>query len=268
MENSTLRRWLLIAVAAVLACACVWAEAHNKLHVAQGTYVGTLFVLAVAGVDWWREHPRQTDTFPPEQDRLYQALKYLLLAFGIGIVAVMIVAVGMDHWEQGIVAKSTGTGILFAGGTFAIGMLFGFLFGFPPADSSATHSAAQTSNSPSQGASKQRTSPFQHTNLHEISDWLTKVIVGAGLVDLTRLPPQVLKLAWFMAMHIDPRHPSPAVALAVLGYFSSCGVLFGFLWMQFEFYNPGLPDQDATRSTESIPSSSALALGTATSASQ
>jgi hypothetical protein len=239
-----LRPWLLIATAAALAYVCVRAEAQSMWYVAQGSYVGILFLLALAGVDWWRLH-REKSVVPPELSTLYQALKYLLLAFAVGMVAVMIVAVGTDRWQQGVVARSTGTGILFAGGTFAIGVLFGFLFGFPPtaAGNPPQQLAAQTSSTPAQGenvqtvsvqVAKYSPSVFQNTNLHEISDWLTKVIVGAGLVDLTRLPPEVMKLARFMAVYTDPNHPSPAVALAIMGYFSSCGVLFGYLWTQFE----------------------------------
>lgn len=59
-------------------------------------YIGILFLLALAGVDWWREHIEKR-VVAPELATLYQALKCLLLAFAIGIVAVMIVAVGTDR---------------------------------------------------------------------------------------------------------------------------------------------------------------------------
>jgi hypothetical protein len=244
-----LRAWLLIAAAAAL-CLCVWAEAHGKLYVAQGTYLGILFLVALAVIDWWHEHPERPVV--PELVTLYQALKYLLLAFAIGIIAVMVISAGIDRWVQGIVARSAGTGILFAGSTFAIGVLFGFLFGFPP--SSGVPQSPQSSGDLPQGqtvqavaapAAKRAMSVFHNTNLHEISDWLTKVIVGAGLVDLTRLPPQVKKLAEFMAAYTDPRNPSPAIALAIMAYFSSCGVLFGYVWTRFEIIASHLSDRDA-----------------------
>ena len=247
---SRLKPWLLIAGAAALACVCVWAEARSKWYLAQGAYIGILFLLALAGMDWWREH-REKRVVPPDLCTLYQALRYLLLAFAVGIIAVMIVAVGTDRWQQGVVARSAGTGILFAGGTFAVGMLFGFLFGFPPTPSSSNPPPAPQGPGvpvPNPGAPAARgtdsapsSSVFQDTNLHEISDWLTKVIVGAGLVDLTRLPPQVKKLALFMATYTDPAHPSPAVALAIIGYFSSLGVLFGYVWTRFEFLTTACP---------------------------
>ncbi len=248
--------WALIALAAALASVCVWAEEQSNWYLAQGAFIGSLILLALAGADWWRKH-RETRVVPPELASLNQALKCLLLAFAIGIIAVLIVSIGKDRWEQGIVARSAGTGILFAGGTFAIGVLFGFLFGFPPTPSSTTpQPPAQNPGNPPQGqpaqdngapaAPQSGTSVFQNTNLHEISDWLTKVIVGASLVDLKSLPPQVNKLAQFMATYTDPRNPSPAVALAIMGYFSSCGILFGYVWTRFEFLAGSRPpDPDA-----------------------
>ena len=210
--------WLLIAAAGVLAGVCIWAETYSRMYLAQGTFIGILLLLAVVGVDWWRRH-KENRVVPPELATLYQALGYLLMAFAIGIIAVIVVAVGHERWQQGIVAKSMGTGILFAGGTFALGMLLGFLFGFPAASSgSAPQPGAQPSGAPPQGQTVQAgggpaaphpASVFRNTNLHEISDWLTKVIVGAGLVDLTRLPPQAKKLAWFMAQYTDHTNPLP-----------------------------------------------------------
>lgn len=247
--------WLVIPAAGVLAGVCIWAETRGWLYLAQGTYVGIVFLLGLAGLNFWLEYHIKREV-RPELETLYQALKYLLLAFMVGIIAVMIVTAGTGRWQQGIVAKSAGTGILFAGGTFAVGVLFGFLFGFPPTPSSSTpQPATQTSGAAPQGQTVQASSGpaaspspsvFEHTNLREISDWLTKVIVGAGLVDLQRLPAQVQKLAWFMAFYTDPprsatEYPPQAVALAILGYFSTLGVLFGYVWTRFEYLSTLYP---------------------------
>jgi len=254
---SRLTPWLLVVGAAVLAGVCIRAEAHSKWYLAQGAYIGVVFLLALAGVIWWREYHKELEV-RPDLRTLYQALRYLLLAFVVGIIAVLIVTSGRERWVEGIVAKGAGTGILFAGGTFAIGALFGFLFGFPPTPSSSTpQTAAQTSSAAPQGQTVQASSGtaaspspsvFENTNLREISDWLTKVIVGAGLVDLRRLPPQVTKLAWAMAYYTDPTANTPpfAVALAIMAYFSSCGVLFGYVWTRFEYLSSLCPpDRDA-----------------------
>lgn len=111
-----------------------------------------------------------------------------------------------------------GAGLLTGVAAFATGCLFGFLFGIPrlvssgawrlsrptgpsPADTDAVTSAEAAAGKapggpPATGSDAQadggpratddlRFAPS--TNLAEISDWLTKLLLGAGLVGLTRL---------------------------------------------------------------------------------
>jgi hypothetical protein len=232
---------VLVAVAGVLAFLCILAEERSQWYRAQGAYIGILLLLVLAGVDWWREH-RVKRVVPPEIATYYQALQYLLLVVAGGIIGIMFNAVRYEHWVQGIVAKTAGVGILFAGSAFIVGVLLGVLFGFPPAaSSSSSQTAGETSGTQSgslpasSGTGRpQPPSVFQNTNLQEISDWLTKVIVGASLVELTKLPPLVEQFAAFMAKGANPYEPSPPVALVILGYFWACGILYGYIWTRYE----------------------------------
>lgn len=236
------RPWLLVAVAGVLAAVCIWAEGLKNWYLAQGACIGILFLLALAGLDSWRQR-RARRVLPPDAETYYQALHYLLLVLAAGIIGVMINALRYEHWVHSIVAKTVGTGILFAGSAFIIGVLLGFLFGFPPASSGSSSqtpvqaSGAQSEKQGLQGsngtARAQFRSVFQNTNLQEISDWLTKVIVGASLVELTKLPPLIERFAKFMANGINPYDPSAPVALVILGYFWSCGLLYGYQWTRY-----------------------------------
>ncbi len=156
----------------------------------------------------------------------------------------MINALRYEHWVDKIVAKTAGVGILFAGSAFIVGVLLGFIFGFPPSPSSgssvatgqpsATPSTSQGSSGTNVAAKSRPATVLQNTNLQEISDWLTKVIVGASLVELTKLPPLVKRFAEFMAYGINPHDPSAPIALVILGYFWSCGILYGYLWTRYE----------------------------------
>ena len=66
-------------------------------------------------------------------------------------------------------------GMLTAIAAFLIGVLIGFLFGIPKVISSGQARLGQSSGyAPS-------------SNLSEVSDWLTKLLLGAGLVQLTHL---------------------------------------------------------------------------------
>jgi Putative Ig domain len=82
-----------------------------------------------------------------------------------------------------------GVGVLASLAAFVAGCFVGFLLGIPRAVSSGelrqNQSAASVAGSSGLGAS---------TNLAEISDWLTKLILGAGLVELTRLGAPVARL--------------------------------------------------------------------------
>jgi hypothetical protein len=102
--------------------------------------------------------------------------------------------------------------LCFAGGL--IGGLLGFLFGLP-------HSApAATGNTPSRG--NWRTS----TNLSDISDWLTKIIIGVGLVTATHIWSGFHGLTASAADWLfNARHGSPVVIpAAIVG-----AAIFGFM---------------------------------------
>jgi hypothetical protein len=233
--------WLLAAVtvvAAALAIVCVKAEERGNWYVAQGAFGVGLFLLSAAGWavwEWWRQDHQTTATplLSTDFETYARALHLLLRFVGVGIFAVTLNAIRYEHWMYGIVAKAASVGILLAGAAFIIGALVGFLFGFPP---SPTISKSPDNKLAAQGpVGAIRTAAFyDNTNLREISDWLTKVIVGASLVSLSKLPPALWQLSTLIAAGINPHDPSPPVALALLGYFSSCGVLYGYIWTKYE----------------------------------
>jgi hypothetical protein len=89
-----------------------------------------------------------------------------------------------------------GVGLLTAFAAYVTGCLFGFLFGIPKVVSSGElrHKGEDKSPTVSLKPSTDGTvtaSPAGEftpsTNLSEVSDWLTKLLLGAGLVQLTHL---------------------------------------------------------------------------------
>ena len=93
-----------------------------------------------------------------------------LPAFGGLWIVIYSFATPGAHWLY------LGTGMLTALAAFLSGCLAGFLFGIPRVVSSGQlrHDKGSAAYVPS-------------TNLAEVSDWLTKLLLGAGLVQLTRL---------------------------------------------------------------------------------
>jgi hypothetical protein len=67
-----------------------------------------------------------------------------------------------------------------------------------------------------------------NTNLEEISDWLTKIIVGVTLVELKSLPPYAEKLANRVTSNLAAGGHSGFGLAMILG-FGTLGFLFGYL---------------------------------------
>jgi hypothetical protein len=133
---------------------------------------------------------------------------------------------GGERWAN------LGVAAMVAAGGFAIGTALGFLFGIPrtlTAGGRAQHAAAGADESADDG--RPRYQP--NTNLEDISDWLTKILVGAGLVELTRLVRAVGRLADSVALALGgtagARGAEWAFALGLLVAFPVSGFLAGYL---------------------------------------
>ena len=196
----------------------VRAEEQQDWLTAQASLVIILSLLALLTWVWWKEN-HSASQLPVEAATYDRATNKVLLCAGIGFAALILNANRKDRWEHGGVARAIGYGAMFAGAFFIGGVLLGYLFGLRPASSSQD----QPSNS---------TVP-PHTNLEEIADWLTKLFLGAGLVELTHLKEPIQQLAIFMAHGVDaPRHEdpgSPAIAFSIMSFFSASGLLYGYL---------------------------------------
>jgi len=225
--NKGLRRYypLLLLASAGMVVPLVTAEEHQNWLAAQASLITLLLLLALTVWCWWQANNNKTFELSVGAAIYHRALEKLLWCVAIGILAMITIATRTEHWVEGIVARAIGYGILIAGAAFISGVLLGYLFGLRPTDNSKK-SADQSSNPPPQ------------TNLVEIADWLTKIILGAGLVQLTSLPGPIWKLANTMALGVveDPavETPNPAIALAIMGFFSTCGLLYGYLWTRYE----------------------------------
>jgi len=167
-------------------------------------------------------------------------------AMGLALlVGCIVVAIGSPRWVNGL---------LWAGACSAIGWMAGFLFGIPrslsseqaaaPAKQSAVAAAAAGSGAsaattPAQPASgsagtptvvvRSRTSTVQvNTNLEQISDWLTKIIVGVTLVELRPVMQQLDNAAALIAGALGGKDQA-SFAYALMLYFSITGFLGSYL---------------------------------------
>lgn len=158
-------------------------------------------------------------------------LLYLVLAG-----CFLIVVYGVKH-ENGNVSFFTlvSVGMLAGGAALVSGGLLGFIFGVPhTGDKIPDASPAESSSDPEKNAGKStahgsQTNYRPNTSLEQISDWLTKMLIGVGLVELKVIPGKLRLAAQFFAKGLGG-DTAEAFSLAVLVYFSVCGFVFGFLW--------------------------------------
>ncbi len=133
---------------------------------------------------------------------------------------------------------STGFGRCLAGAAWLSGALTGFLFGIPHARDGVTEPsppvAKKDGADDGSGTVGEASRYKPSTSLEQISDWLTKIIVGVGLTQLNKIPGKLDGLAGYIANGIGPDPANKPFALAVIIYFLVCGFLFGFLWSRLD----------------------------------
>ncbi len=122
--------------------------------------------------------------------------------------------------------------MLWAIACLAAGFAVGFIFGIPRVDQnqdSANKNGVGTPNTGSQGYALR-----VNTNLEQVSDWLTKIIVGVGLVQLIKIPAYLHRAAdWvaqsFCLLNAPNFVSASSFAASIIVFFSIVGFLAGYL---------------------------------------
>lgn len=169
------------------------------------------------------------------------ALLWLLIA--IGLVSLLIPSWAQriaSGWAAGLTVL--GAGLFLAGAATVTGSLVGFMFGVP---------RYRTLDRSSPTSDDKTTAP--NTNLEQISDWLTKIIVGVGLTQLPAISRFFENLGdrWGPAFGMGAAGPLIAISITihylVMGFFQ--GFLLSSLWLPSALeraqeqirVHPGLP---------------------------
>ena len=69
-----------------------------------------------------------------------------------------------------------------------------------------------------------------NTNLEQISDWLTKILVGVGLTQLAKVPGALGSAADRFGGALGGGDAGGPCAIAIILFFMTSGFLFGYLW--------------------------------------
>lgn len=103
---------------------------------------------------------------------------------------------------------------LVAYGSFSLSGVLGFMFGIPGRNDSVKNP----------------------TNLELIADWLTKLLLGAGLIELKTIASKLDEFASILGPEFGATLGSYFVLLIIIS-FSILGLLSGYLWSQLHFKN-------------------------------
>jgi hypothetical protein len=143
----------------------------------------------------------------------------VLLFFGVFGLGSLLVYAATTDWNV------LGVALTAAVAAFAAGSLLGFLFGIPRTLSAE---APPASGKGGGETAQNQLSHLPNTNLEQISDWLTKILVGAGLVQLGQLGDGLQSLASGLAPGLGPN--GEPVAISLLVSFSTAGFLCAYLF--------------------------------------
>jgi hypothetical protein len=128
--------------------------------------------------------------------------------------------------------------LLWSGAWVAVGSFIGFIFGIPrslSSDTARTGAPATVPDNPETEPGLQATlnrrspSTAVNTNLEQISDWLTKIIVGVSLVNSEQIGKAMLRAGETMASSMGGGPARESLAQAILVYFGVVGLLGGYL---------------------------------------
>jgi Putative Ig domain len=155
---------------------------------------------------WWRQR----------LEGLRHVSNWMLATLGLGVPTVGAVWIFLYAFgTHGHHVSYVGVAMLAGLAAFISGCLAGFLFGIPKVVSS--------------GQLRQQQTPAAYTpssNLAEVSDWLTKLLLGAGLVQLTRLGRPIGDLIGHVSAGLYTRPADRPAALVLAG-----AVLFGYAFV-------------------------------------
>jgi hypothetical protein len=245
---SRLVRWAIGIGLVIVGAVMTYAVQLQDWKLAQiASMTGIVFLVAgvaiLAGSITWIP-PQSESAFPVggnedgstrQEKTRAQWLTRLVLVAVLGMVVIVLFAIQYHNWALSSVAAVASVALITAGAAWLTGALLGFLFGIPYINQGngtrkkGTDSRFQSS---AEGSSEnESTDGYQpSTSLEQISDWLTKIIVGVGLTQINKIPGKLIGLAKYVGSGLGGGSTNESFALGITIYYSVCGFLFGYLW--------------------------------------
>jgi hypothetical protein len=141
----------------------------------------------------------------------------MVCALGIGVILVY-----TSQVPNGVRWSVFGTALAIGSAAYFTGGIVGFLFGVPRTVQGTT-------------LSKGITQYRGNTNLEQVSDWLTKIIVGIGLVQIGHIVPALTKFAESMKAPLGGLPSSAAFGLGLAISYALLGFFYFYFWSRSLF---------------------------------
>ncbi len=178
--------------------------------------------------------------------KYFKEKKISFTEFLIGLLGVLGISLGiLGGYIYSISIKSENNTEIFAtiamvsASAYVFGNLIGFLFGIPRTNEKNLNSDTYDNSKESKNNINYRV----NTNLEQVSDWLTKIIVGVGLVELSEIKSNVLSISAKIASDIKWQH-AESMIIATIIYFLILGFFVVYyatrLWLTGELVKADL----------------------------
>lgn len=124
--------------------------------------------------------------------------------------------------------RIAGTALILSGASVGVGALLGLLFGVPrPQDPEEPKGDTAEDVAMARRTTSARFT--MNTNLGEVSDWLTKILVGVGLTQIRNVGPALATLSQSVATPFGPSETAQVFAGSVIVYLTVFGFIAGWL---------------------------------------
>jgi hypothetical protein len=133
--------------------------------------------------------------------------------------------VSYDSYVNGGTKELVGV-VFLAAASMLVGAFLGFLFGIPRALQSDGRAFDPGFDATSAG--RPAPAPRTSTNLEQISDWLTKILVGVALTQMATLPGQIGALGVYFSKIFGVREDGSAISVVIIVFFAMCGFFCGY----------------------------------------
>src|ERR1700674_1081710 len=158
------------------------------------------------------------------KEHLRSLRRMFLLTAVTGLIASSIYAIGAGGFAAAV--SIIAVCLLVGGAALLVGSLLGFLFGIPRTLQGADTGEDRGPNSSGTAAAL---SYRVNTNLEQISDWLTKILVGLGLTELGSVPRRLDSLGETLGPALGNTASSRVFGIVLVVFFCICGFFLGYL---------------------------------------